>query len=142
MPLDLATLTVFALLSTTEPGAMPMRHQPFADALLHPPRLTQSGPSSQGKPARDSLKNGTLIGLAVGVVSGVFLGGVGCSVGDILSESGEESDCTGASVLGAVIFGAAGAGIGAGIDALFERAPSVGGAPTAHRKGVRVRFSF
>ena len=124
---------------------MPVPHQqtsPFASALLHPPRLTQPGQSSQGKPSRDSLKNGTLIGLAVGAVTGVFLGAVGCGLGDILSESGEESDCTGASVLGAVIFGAAGAGIGAGIDALFERAPSVGGAPATHRKGVRVRFSF
>ena len=104
--MDLATLTVFALLSAPAPSARPTPHQqtsPFADALLNPPRLTQSGQSSQGKPTRDSLKNGTLIGLVAGAATGVFLGAVGCGLGDVLSTSAEDSDCTGPAVLGAVI---------------------------------------
>ena len=140
---DFASMTLFALLSTTQPRGMPMPRQPasvFADALLHPPRLSQSGQSPQSKPSGDSLKNGMLIGLVAGAVTGAYLGAVGCGVGDILSTSEQESDCTGPALAGAAIVGLAGAGIGAGIDALFERAPSPVGAPTAMRKGVRVRF--
>ena len=141
---DLASITLVALLSTTSPHGMPMpagRANPFADALVHPPRLAQSTQSSQSNP-RDSLRNGMLIGLVAGAVTGVYLGAVGCGLGDVLSTSEQDTDCTGAAVLGGAIFGLAGAGIGAGIDALFERAPSVAGAPTSLRKGVRVRFSF
>ena len=140
---DVASITLFALLSTTQPHGMPMpleRANPFADALVHPPRLAQSTQSSQSKPAGDSLKNGMLIGLVAGAATGVYMGAVGCGLGDVLSTSEQDSDCTGPALLGGAILGLAGAGIGAGIDALFERAPSPVGAPAATRKGVRVRL--
>src|SRR3954462_405522 len=124
---DLACVTMLALLSTmpavSHPAAVRQDASPFATALRHPPAFSRTTQAPQSKPQRDSLKNGALIGLTVGAVSGLFLGAVGCGLSVGLSETGETS-CTGPVLVGALIFGAAGAGIGAGIDALFERAPS------------------
>ena len=140
---DLASLTVFALLSTMQPGAMPMPRQqasPFRNALLHPPRPAQSAPALQSKPPRDSVKNGTLNGLVIGALTGLYLGKLGCGVSHLFDS--KEPDCTAEALLGGLMFGGIGAGIGAGVDALFERAPSPAGAPAGLRKGVRVRFYF
>ena len=66
---------------------------------------------------RDSLLNGTVIGAAVGAASGVALTH---AVRDSELEFTQYAQ-------GALIFGAMGAGIGLGIDALLYRAPSVRG---------------
>jgi hypothetical protein len=142
---DLACVTMLALLSTmpavSHPAAVRQDASPFAMALRHPPAFSRTAQGPQSKPQRDSLKNGALIGLTVGAVSGLFLGAVGCGLAAGLSETGESS-CTRPVLVGALVFGAVGAGIGAGIDALLERAPSIAGAPQGVRRGIRVRFRF
>ena len=66
---------------------------------------------------RDSLLNGTVIGAAVGAASGVAF-----------THAVRDSDLEFTQyAYGAIIFGAMGAGIGLGIDALLYRAPSARG---------------
>jgi hypothetical protein len=71
-----------------------------------------SGPRSGG---RDSLLNGTVIGLAVGAALGLaFVYAI------------RDSDLTASQyAYPALIFGGIGAGVGLGIDALFDRSSSV-----------------
>jgi hypothetical protein len=68
---------------------------------------------------RDSLLNGTVIGAAVGAASGVAL---------VHATSDSELGFT-QYAQGALIFGAMGAGIGVGIDALLDRAAGPGAKP-------------
>lgn len=64
---------------------------------------------------RDSLLNGTLIGLAVGAACGIAF-----------TYAIRDSDLdAGSYAYGALIFGGIGAGVGLGIDALLDRTPSV-----------------
>lgn len=144
---DAACVALVALLSTmpvSHPAAARQDASPFATALRHAPALSRTPQGPQPKPQRDSLKNGALIGLAVGGVFGLFAGAVGCGIGDALSDAPEreQSNCTGPAIVGALIFGAAGAGIGAGIDAIFDRGPFVPGAPPGTRRGIRLRVRF
>src|SRR4051794_31390568 len=76
--LDIASLTFVALLSTTPSTAVPpaigqerplLAAVPLAPALAGSVRMVKVKSSS-----RDSLRNGTLIGLAVGGVLGFFAG--------------------------------------------------------------------
>ena len=98
----------------------------------------------------DSLKNGTLIGLVVG------LGASWGVVAAVCANEGCELDAGGA-VLGSLIYGGIGAGIGAGVDAAIPgrrqivyragtAAPSarLSLAPviTSRAKGIAVAFSF
>ncbi len=96
----------------------------------------------------DSLRNGALIGLVAGVLAG------GALAASICSEDG----CGGGGVVvGVALYGAMGAGIGAGIDALTpgrkvviyraqsgERAPTVSLSPvlTPRRQGLAVSVGF
>jgi hypothetical protein len=78
-------------------------------------RLTQSGS------ARDSLKNGTIIGAAVGAIA---LGAFGAFLCNALQEPGDPSCLTGTlriAALGAAI----GAGAGLAVDAARSRGPGV-----------------
>lgn len=141
---DLASVAVLALLSTRQPARTSAFSEPRAigNALLEPRALGYSRRWSQSKPPRDSLKNGALIGLGVGAATGLVLGAVGCGYAELLSESEDTSSCAGGALLGAVVFGAAGAGIGAGIDALFEQGPAPPGSRKGLRTGVRIHFRF
>ena len=77
------------------------------------PGATQaSGPPSGG---RDSLLNGTVIGAAVGAALGIAL-----VYATRDSELGAEQ-----YAYGALAFGGIGAGVGLGVDALFDRSSSV-----------------
>jgi hypothetical protein len=68
---------------------------------------------------RDSLLNGAVIGAAVGAGAGVAF-----------THAVRDSDLTFSQYMrGALIFGAIGAGAGIGVDALFNRASPVPGAP-------------
>ena len=97
----------------------------------------------------DSLKNGTLIGLGVGTGLGIL--GVAALCGDGWNTCG-----AGEALAGVAIYGAMGAGIGVGIDALIPSKQIVylGGPRTTSshinlkpivgksRKGIAVAFSF
>ena len=90
---------------------------------------------------RDSLLNGTVIGAAVG-------GGMGVA----LVHAVRDTEGFGQYAHGALIFGAMGAGVGLGVDALLNRAASAPGAtprrllitPTVwrHLGGVVVRLRW
>jgi hypothetical protein len=89
---------------------------------------------------RDSLLNGAVIGAAAGAGFGVFF-----------AHAVRDSDLTvGQYAYGAVVFGAIGAGIGLGVDALIGRSakqtatsPRLVFAPAVGRvKGVAVRWSW
>ena len=95
----------------------------------------------------DSLKNGTLIGLGVGVGLGL--------VGTIAFCHDGWADCGGEQVAVVAIWGGIGAGIGVGIDALIPSKQTVYIGPRTasnrikirpvvdrHRKGAAVAFSF
>jgi hypothetical protein len=73
------------------------------------------------KSPRDSVKNGAVIGAIVG---GVIFGGFVTFLCNALQEPTDPS-CLGSSLLGIAIGAGGGAAAGAGIDALFMRAPSV-----------------
>lgn len=66
---------------------------------------------------RDSLLNGALIGLAVGIVPGAYLGGVGAA----MCECVEDDELAGPMTRGAVVFGGLGALIGGLIDRAHNR---------------------
>ena len=81
-----------------------------AVAAAYPGRVAfqPSGPASSG---RDSLMNGTVIGLAAGAAFGIAY-----------VHAVRDSDLdAGAYASGALIFGGLGAAMGLGIDALFDR---------------------
>ena len=78
-------------------------------------RLTQSGSS------RDSLKNGTIIGAAVGAIA---LGAFGAFLCNALQEPGDPSCLTGTLRI-AALGAAVGAGAGLAIDAARSRGPGV-----------------
>lgn len=78
----------------------------------------------------DSLSNGALIGLAAGL--GTVLVGAA-----ILASGSEEVDGGGVAILGA-LYGGAGAGIGAGIDALITREYVIFERPRSARLDVRI----
>jgi drug/metabolite transporter (DMT)-like permease len=90
---------------------------------------------------RDSLWNGAVIGAAVGAGAGIAF-----------THAVRDSDLTFSQYArGALIFGAMGAGIGLGIDALLDRSPRTGPtpprvliSPTIWRDvaGVRVRWRW
>ncbi len=96
----------------------------------------------------DSLRNGALVGLVAGVLAG------GVLAASICREDGCEG---GGVVLGVALYGAMGAGIGAGIDALTpgrkvviyraqpgDRSPTVSISPvlTPRRQGLAVSVGF
>ena len=145
---DFASITLFALLSTTQPAAMPP--QPiglFDNALLHPPRLTQSGQSPQSKSSGDSLKNGMLIGGGVGALSSLIV----FAEDDYYEGECDSSGCKVGVALGVTAFYV---GVGALIDHLIKghelvyRAPpeglalSVAPYPVRQGAGVRVGLTF
>jgi len=99
------------------------------------------------KRGADSLKNGALIGLAIG-------GGIGAA-GMIALAATAEDNVAGFVAVGVLMYGGIGAGIGTGFDALIEgrrviyaKSGSAGSrvtvAPmfTGSRKGVRVSLRF
>ena len=69
---------------------------------------------------KDSLLNGALIGFAAGAVPGAVFG----NFVRLLCES-ESGRCDAAPVVAGAMFGAFGAGLGAGIDALIRRSVTV-----------------
>lgn len=101
-------------------------------------RLAERPTHAQG---RDGLLNGTVIGAAVGAGMGIAL-----------VHAVRDTEGAGQDAQGALIFGAMGAGVGLGVDALLNRAPSASGAtprrllitPTVwrHLGGVVVRLRW
>lgn len=73
-------------------------------------------------PGGDSLKNGAIIG---GVVAAVAAGSFLYTLCRAMDDTGGDADCARPSLIFAGVAGAAGAAVGAGIDALFARAPSL-----------------
>lgn len=92
--------------------------------------------------SRDSLTNGAIIGAIAGGVLGLLGGATGCGYGEVLDESPDEESCTGPALVGALVGASLGSLIGVGVDAMFERAPHLAGAPGARRSGVRIRWRF
>ena len=94
---------------------------------------------------RDSLKNGTLIGVAVGFVMGLVAAGISDCPGD---DPG--GDCAGLRAVTLAVSTGVYAGLGAGIDALVHgrttiyTAPgsSARAAPAAPRAALQVGFSW
>ena len=89
---------------------------------------------------RDSLWNGAVIGAAVGAGAGIAF-----------AHTVRDSDTSSQYAHGALIFGALGASIGLGVDALLDRSPRTGAtpprvliSPTVWRDaaGVRVRWRW
>jgi hypothetical protein len=146
--LDIPAVALVMLLSTIPPAAVPPASveqvRPLLTAVSHPPALTGSaGQQKQNRSSsRDSLRNGTPIGLAAGGVLGFAAGVTACGAGSILSMSNEQVDCTGPALMGTAIFGAVGARIGAGVDALLEKTPSPTGVSQGYRRGVRLHICW
>jgi hypothetical protein len=70
------------------------------------------------QPGDDSLKNGAIIG---GVVVGVGMGAFLYTLCRALDDTGGDANCAGPAVMWGAIFGAGGAAVGAGVDALFDQ---------------------
>jgi hypothetical protein len=96
--------------------------RPFIVACIVFAALTLGGRPAHAQ-ARDSLLNGTVIGAAVGAGLGVAL-----------THAVRDSDLVFSQYArGALVFGAMGAGVGIGMDALLNRA-----APGVAPKGMRI----
>ena len=126
----LIALTLTGALSgaPAAPAAVPAqpeaRRAPLAllvEALVNPPRraaLEVTATRAARQPGDDSLKNGATIG---GVVAGVGMGAFVYTLCRALDDTGGNANCAGPALLWGGIFGAGGAAVGAGVDALFEK---------------------
>ena len=148
-------ITVFTSLALASALSFPAAAQPQPDArdrrpLGHAAAAAWRSPALAPTPAaafqngsRDSLKNGAIIGAIAGGLLGAVGGAMGCGVGELLDTFPEEEDsCNGPTLVGALIGAGLGSLAGAGVDAMFERAPHLGPGSGARRTGVRVRWRF
>ena len=112
-------------------------------AAWRSPALAPTPAATFQNGSRDSLKNGAIIGAIAGGLLGAVGGAMGCGVGELLDTFPEEEDsCNGPTLVGALIGAGLGSLAGAGVDAMFERAPHLGPGSGARRTGVRVRRRF
>ena len=93
-------------------------------------------------PQRDSLRNGAIIGAVAGAGAGAILASYGCGVGDLLAPFPEEESCAMESLVGAAVGAGLGTLVGAGVDALLQRAPGPGVRSRARPRGLQVRVRF
>jgi hypothetical protein len=135
-------LCVAALaLSPVSADAQVIRSHPVPEAF-HALVMPLSGAALQPAPRnRDSLKNGAIIGGAVGGITMLALGTVACGMFAGLGEEG--NGCGSGTALATALGVGIGAGAGIGVDALLQRSPharihSHGG----NQVGVRVRMRF
>ena len=147
-------ITVFTSLALASALSFPAAAQPTDARDARPlgravatawrsPALSPTPAATFQNGSRDSLKNGAIIGAIAGGLLGAVGGAMGCGVGELLSEAPvEEDSCTGPTLVGAVIGAGLGSLVGAGVDAMFERAPYLGPGSGARRTGVRVRWRF
>ncbi|HEX6324262.1 MAG TPA: hypothetical protein VFZ36_11095 [Vicinamibacterales bacterium] len=116
---------VVAALEAGRPG-LAVQAAALADAAV--PAVPAAGRPARMPPGGDSLKNGAVIG---GVVAAVAAGSFLYTLCHAMDDTGGDADCARPSLIFAGVAGAGGAAVGAGIDALFARAPSL---------RMRVRF--
>jgi len=137
----LLALTLTASISAPAPvsPSPDIRRVPLAvqaAALAEAPPINARVPAATAalrRPGGDSLKNGAIIG---GVVGAVGWGGFVYWLCRALDDTGGDANCAGPSLVWAGIAGAAGAAIGAGVDALFDGRPF--GAPTGKNQPGRI----
>ena len=147
-------ITAFTSLALASALSLPAAAPPRSDIRDTRPlaRAVEAGwrsPAAAASPAaafqngsRDSVTNGAVIGMIAGGVLGALGGAMGCGYGEILNASGQEESCTGPTLVGALIGAGLGSLMGAGVDAMFERAPHAVPGSDARRTGVRVRWRF
>ena len=121
-------------------GRLPMLERAVPEAIAAAGSSSSLGPTQAAGPrsgGRDSLLNGTVVGFAVGAALGIAY---------VYAVRDSDLDA-GQYAYSALIFGGIGAGVGLGIDALFDRSsgavarlPSVAPGPKVSRKiaGIRV----
>lgn len=90
-------------------------------------------------PGGDSLKNGAIAGAITG---GIAMGGFVGLLCFAMDDSPGSGDCVAATALYAGIGAAGGAAIGAGVDALFDRAPRARATTIPKGPTARVRLRF
>ena len=111
--------------------------------VFSPGAATAQAPARRARiPANDPVTNGAIIGAVAGGLSFAVLASAGCAAGDVLNTNEKRTSCTGPTLIGAGLGMVIGAALGAGIDSLFEQAPSVGGLARGTRKGVRLHWRF
>jgi hypothetical protein len=108
---------------STAPAPAPPRASLAAQvrALVNEPRpaaVEVTATRAARQPGDDSLKNGAIIG---GVVTGVGMGAFLYTLCRALDDTGGDANCAGPAVMWGAIFGAGGAAVGAGVDALFDK---------------------
>lgn len=107
-----------------------------AAALAEAPRplpLATATEAARAQPGGDSLKNGAITGAIIGAVG---WGGFVYWLCRALDDTGGEANCAGPALVWAGIAGAAGAAVGAGVDAMFDGRPA--GAPTGKNQPGRI----
>ena len=90
-------------------------------------------------PGGDSLKNGAIAGAITG---GLAMGGFVGLLCYAMDDSPGRGDCIAAGALWTGIGAAGGALLGAGVDALFERAPRARATTIPNGPSARVRLRF
>ena len=135
-PILALTLTAsMALPAAAEPSSTPAARPALAaqvaaltrEAAPAAPEVTATRVARM-PPGGDSLKNGAIVG---GVIAAAAGGGFIYYLCRALDDTGGNQECAGAALVAAGVAGLGGAAIGAGIDALFARAPAL---------RMRVRF--
>lgn len=106
--------------------------------------LASAVPAVAQRGDKDSLKNGAIIG---GVVGAAAMGGFIYTLCRAMDDTGGQTNCGGPALIWGGIAGAAGAAVGAGVDALFDqqsiaapRKARPGFTPSAGVTLGRVRF--
>ena len=148
----LLALTLTASISAPAPvSATPvMARAPLAAqaaALAEAPYREARVPTATAvlrQPGGDSLKNGAITGAVIGAVG---WGGFVYWLCNALDDTGGDANCAGPALVWAGIAGAAGAAVGAGVDAMFDGRPRRG--PTGKNQpgrilpvGASIRFRF
>jgi hypothetical protein len=136
-----SALLMAALASEPAIGHSPSRGMISASsAFLLGGRVTRAWASQQQPSSGDSLKNGAIIGALIGGAVGAAGGAISSCAVSVLAAP-EANDCSNNNVilLGTVVGAGAGALLGVGIDALFERAPGFG-MPLQQRRPIGLRL--
>ena len=108
--------------SVAIPAPVETPKAPVAQSLATQAAMLASATAPAGTAAqrgdRDSLKNGAIIG---GVVAGAAMGGFLYTLCRAMDDTGGNANCAGPALVWAGLAGAAGAAVGAGVDALFDQ---------------------
>lgn len=137
--MDMSPLLALTLTATLSAPAAAPPPPPQAPLLTQAVALAMAPAPAAVPPGGDSLKNGAIAGAIAG---GAVMGGLVGFLCFALDETEGSGDCIAAAGLWVGLGALGGAALGAGVDALFERAPGTRAVNPLKGPSARVRLRF